>query len=98
MGPEHIDITPEVDKSFPEDQIPDLMKECAAVRTFDSIDELMVYVSSSFHPFHPLKIIIIYTFLFHYYTLPNPITFFLFFKSFKLFDENNRANLGKKKG
>jgi hypothetical protein len=46
LGPveEDIQVDDEFDSSIPVDQRPDLVKECAALRTFSSIDELFQFI------------------------------------------------------
>jgi CRP-like cAMP-binding protein/phosphoribosyl 1,2-cyclic phosphodiesterase len=43
LGPKEIDIRKEYVTNLSEDQIPDLLKECAYIRTFHSIDELFKF-------------------------------------------------------
>jgi len=44
LGPKEIDIKQEYIENTPEDQLPDLKKECGYIRTFNSINELFKFI------------------------------------------------------
>ena len=43
LGPESYDLDQELGADFDRAELPDLARECAALRTFDNIDELMTF-------------------------------------------------------
>ena len=43
LGPESYDLDQELGADFDRAELPDLARECAALRTFENIDELMTF-------------------------------------------------------